>query len=266
MLKQRIITATILIVLVLVGIFYLSSLGFTVAAALLIAIAAWEFSQLLWPSKKNNRIAFMALLVLVFMATQYVAAEPILIVSALWWLLAPIFLILYSKTQKKYFTDDISGWLAGILIFIPCLLGLVELRLRFGNWYLLYVLVLIWGADIGAYFAGRKFGKTPLAPVISPKKTLEGVYGGILTAMFIAVIGGFLLHISGIGWLYLIILIFVTTLWSIVGDLFESMLKRQANIKDSGQILPGHGGVYDRIDSLTAAVPIFTLGMMLIHG
>lgn len=266
MLKQRLITAIILIILVLLGIFYLPPMGFTLVAGLIVAFAAWECSQLLWPIKKTYRIAFLALLALLFMATQYVAAEPILIVSAFWWLLVPLFLVLYSKTQKQYFTDGVSGWLAGSLIFIPCLLGLIELRLRFGNWYLLYVLVLIWGADIGAYFVGKKFGKTPLAPIISPKKTVEGVYGGVLTAMIIAVIGGVLLHVTGIKWLYLMILIFVTTVWSIIGDLFESMLKRQVNVKDSGQILPGHGGVYDRIDSLTAAVPIFTLGLMLIQG
>lgn len=267
MLLQRIITAAVLISLVLLGIFFLPQIGFTVACVLLVAVAAWEYSRLIWEKEHRvSRFAFLVIALIIFILTQYFPSEFTLIIGVIWWLIAPIFLILYSRTQKKYFDEGISGWVAGILIFTPCLVSLVELRLRFGNFYLLYALMIVWAADIGAYFVGKNFGKGLLAPIISPKKTIIGVFGGVGAAMIVAVVGGFWLHVSGIKWLYLLTLVILTVLWSVVGDLFESVIKRQAKVKDSSQILPGHGGVYDRIDSLTAALPIFTLGLIIINN
>ena len=129
---------------------------------------------------------------------------------------------------------------------------------------MLYVLAIVWAADIGAYFTGLRFGKNLLGAKISPKKTIEGLIGGIVAALLVATIGGFLLHFTGIRWLFILTLAVIVCLWSVIGDLFESMLKRQAGVKDSGVILPGHGGVYDRIDSLTAAIPLFALGLLIL--
>lgn len=264
MLIQRIITAIILLILVILGIFYLPILWFRILAALLLALAAWEFTALIWVGNWFKRIAFMILFGVLLGVAQLVTAKPILIVAVCWWLLAPIFLLQYSRQQQPLFTDQLSSWLVGLVLFVPSFVGIVELKQSFGSSYLLYVLCIVWAADTGAYFAGKYFGKKPLAAALSPKKTVEGVYGGIALAMLVAIIGGVFLHITGIRWLYLLTLVLVTVLWSIIGDLFKSLLKRQAKVKDSGQILPGHGGVFDRIDSLTAAIPIFTLGLILI--
>jgi len=264
MLIPRIITAIILITLVLIGIFFLPPLGFNLISALMIFIAGWEFSALLWKNVQFTRIVFICSLLLLFIFTQYIPAKPVLIIGVVWWIFAPLFLWLFVRKQHSTIYGNIFGFLVGILLFIPCLVGLNELRFGFGINYLLYLLAIIAAADIGAYFIGYFFGKTLLAPQISPKKTIEGLVGGVLFAMLVAVIGAKLLAITGFKLVLVLTLVLLTILWSVIGDLFESVLKRQANVKDSGQLLPGHGGIYDRIDSLTAATPIFTLGLILL--
>jgi phosphatidate cytidylyltransferase len=129
--------------------------------------------------------------------------------------------------------------------------------------YVMFALCLIWAADSGAYFIGKYFGKHKLAVKISPKKTVEGLLGGILFAFVTALIFALIAKVPFNKWLYWSGLVLITVLFSVLGDLFESMLKRRANVKDSGSLVPGHGGVLDRIDSLTAALPVFTLGLLL---
>lgn len=132
-------------------------------------------------------------------------------------------------------------------------------------WWLMYLFLLVWGADSGAYFVGRKLGKKKLAPDVSPNKSMEGLYGGLITAMIIVVVVEVLyLDLSLAEHILFLILSVVTVFSSVLGDLFESMIKRRAGIKDSGRILPGHGGVLDRIDSLLAAAPIFAAGMYVL--
>lgn len=264
MLKQRIITAIILLSLVLVGMFYLPIIWFSIFAALLLSVAAWEYAGLIWQQKKYLRTIFLLLLELFFLGSYFYFFVPILLLAAFWWLVAPFFLIKFSHTQQQFFREQISGLIVGWLLFVPLFVGLLALRYDFGSAYLLYILCIVWAADTGAFFAGKYFGKTALAPALSPKKTVEGAIGGILLALVIGAIGAYWLGVTGMGWLYVLTLVLVAILWSIIGDLFKSMLKRQANVKDSGNILPGHGGVYDRIDSLTSAIPIFALGLMLL--
>ena len=129
----------------------------------------------------------------------------------------------------------------------------------------MYLFLLVWGADSGAYFVGRKFGRKKLAPSVSPNKSVEGLYGGVsVAAIIIVVVAWIYLDLTLIQYLLFIILSVVTVLGSVLGDLFESMIKRRAGIKDSGRVLPGHGGVLDRIDSLLSAAPIFAAGMYLL--
>jgi phosphatidate cytidylyltransferase len=125
------------------------------------------------------------------------------------------------------------------------------------------MLTLVWLADIGAYFSGRKFGKRKLAPSISPGKTWEGVYGGVLVNLIWILLVFWLIDGWGIGLLPFVLIGVATVAISVVGDLFESVLKREAGVKDSGQLLPGHGGVLDRIDSVIAATPVFVSGFMI---
>ena len=132
-------------------------------------------------------------------------------------------------------------------------------------WWLMYLFLLVWGADSGAYFVGRKLGKKKLAPNVSPNKSVEGLYGGIFTAMLIVVVVEVVyLDLTFAQHILFLILSVITVFSSVLGDLFESMIKRRAGIKDSGRILPGHGGVLDRIDSLLAAAPIFAAGMYVL--
>jgi len=129
---------------------------------------------------------------------------------------------------------------------------------------------IVWGADVGAYFAGRTFGKHKLAPNVSPGKTWEGVYGGIVTTTLVAFIAGLMLQdtihmdLTIKQWILLFAATFVVTAVSVVGDLVESMMKRHRGIKDSSNLLPGHGGVMDRIDSMTAALPVFALALSIL--
>ena len=132
-------------------------------------------------------------------------------------------------------------------------------------WWLMYLFLLVWGADSGAYFVGRKFGKKKLAPKVSPNKSVEGLYGGIATTVIIMLVVEYsYLNLTALQLILFLILSVITVFASVLGDLFESMIKRRAGIKDSGRVLPGHGGVLDRTDSLLAAAPIFATGMYIL--
>lgn len=132
-------------------------------------------------------------------------------------------------------------------------------------WWLMYLFLLVWGADSGAYFVGRKFGKKKLAPKVSPNKSVEGLYGGIATTVIIMLVVQYsYLNLTALQLILFLILSVITVFASVLGDLFESMIKRRAGIKDSGRVLPGHGGVLDRIDSLLAAAPIFATGIYIL--
>ncbi len=125
-------------------------------------------------------------------------------------------------------------------------------------------MMLVSVADTAAYFTGRRFGKVKLCPQISPNKTIAGVYGALASGAILSAIGGWLLHVRGLAWLALIALALVTVIASIIGDLFESLVKRQAGVKDSGTLFPGHGGMFDRLDGMFAALPVFALGKALL--
>ncbi len=179
------------------------------------------------------------------------------LVSSAFWLVALYWLARFPQH---------TGWHQPALVVVGALLLTATVTAclslwKVSAWWLLYVFGLVWAADSGAYFAGRAFGKHKLAPSISPGKTREGLAGGLSLAILLMVlVGVFLRHLQGGQLAVFIGLSIVVVLLSVMGDLFESMLKRQAGIKDSGNVLPGHGGVLDRIDSLLSAVPLFAAG------
>jgi len=264
MLVQRTITGIVLSLLVIFCIFYLPTNWFEVISSSIVLFSAWEASSLFWNNRFNIRIIFLFSLLVIFLLFHFLFSETLLIIfGVFWWLFTPFLLSYYSKFQKPLLRNNMWKWMEGILIFLPCLSGILILRKYFGPSYLLYVLIIVWMTDIGAFFAGKFWGKHKLAEVISPKKTIEGLFGGIAAALVTATIGGILINSYSMKLIILLLLAFIVSLWSVIGDLYESMLKRIANVKDSGHILPGHGGIYDRIDSLTAAVPIFTLALFL---
>lgn len=269
MLKQRFFTALILIPLVLLGIFRLPDIGFMSIVLLLTLAAAWEWGQLSGLRNPWLRLLYCALIAGLIYTNYQQIPQWLTLFAPIGWIAALGILIYVSKRRLTIGASSRSQSIAyqcfigalGLIALIPTWLNLITLRaLEPRPIILVYFLLLIWCADIAAYFTGKRFGQNKLAPVISPNKTWEGVIGGLLGGLFLAFIFAIALQFKPIVAGYWIALSMVTIIFSIVGDLFESLLKRVQGLKDSGTILPGHGGVLDRIDSLIAAAPIFTLG------
>ncbi|GAA0802544.1 hypothetical protein GCM10009110_13480 [Psychrobacter piscatorii] len=166
-------------------------------------------------------------------------------------------------TKTKWYGKHLA--LLGVVILTASITAIFYLW-QLSAWWLLYVFLLVWCADSGAYFVGRKLGRRKMAPNVSPNKSMEGLAGGLITGLLVVVaISVFKLQLTGASLVAFVALSALTILASVLGDLFESMLKRRADVKDSGTILPGHGGVLDRIDSLLSATPIFALGFWAIQ-
>jgi phosphatidate cytidylyltransferase len=265
-LKTRIITALILAPIAVGGVFFLPPVGFAIFTAALIALGAWEWANMAGLTAQSARVGYSVAVLLLLAALYTVTAHSVLWLAVLWWLAGLGLVAYYPKGSAHWGLVPVRAAM-GLLVLVPAWVGLNYLRsgeLRFGltdnNLLLiLYVFVLVWVADVGAYFSGRKFGKAKLAPRVSPGKSWAGVWGGLAAvAVFAWAVSQTLSAEAGQS-VALIIISVVTAAVSVLGDLFESMLKRFRGIKDSSRLLPGHGGIMDRIDSLTAAIPIFTL-------
>lgn len=273
MLIQRLVAAIVLIPLVIIVLFFTQLSIFACIMISVGGIAAWEWSQFLHITNKQLRLIF-AFLIMVILALFYFMPisfelksklyNIILLLSIIWWLVALYLVISYPKTIHYWSNIVIAKLIFAFFTLVPFFLSMVELRsINYNlNYYagailLLYVFVLVWATDTGAYFAGRTFGKRKLAPNVSPGKTVEGFIGGVSVALIISLIT-YYLNLFNIKFNVFFISSFFAILVSVLGDLTESMFKREAGIKDSGHLIPGHGGILDRIDSLTAAVPIFT--------
>ncbi|MGE7960125.1 phosphatidate cytidylyltransferase [Pseudomonas sp. NPDC089530] len=261
MLKQRIITALILLPIALCGFFLLEGSAFALFIGLVVTLGAWEWARLAGFEAQPPRIAYAVVVaVLLFLMHLLPGIAPwVLGAAVLWWGLATFLVLTYPRTSEHW-AGAAAKLVIGLLILLPAWQGLVFIKQQpLGNWLIMAVMVLVWGADIGAYFSGKAFGKRKLAPQVSPGKSWEGVYGGLLLSLVITAVVGLVAGWSFgqiiLGLLGAAIVVFI----SVVGDLTESMFKRQSGIKDSSNLLPGHGGVLDRIDSLTAAIPVFAV-------
>ena len=260
-LRARIATALLLAALVIIVLLYLSPKVAGVLIALAIFAAGWEWAGFAGLKSRLARLTYAAGIVLVLAGGEVLSRDParlelLLRVAAAWWLVA--FLWLAMRAQAG---GPVAAGVVGFLVLVPAGLGLAHLVALqpHGQLLLLYLLVLIAAADVGAYFGGRTFGRLKLAPHVSPGKTWEGFAAGMLAAAAVGAAGALLFEVPFWPWLFLCELV---ALVSVVGDLTESMFKRHVGLKDSGSLLPGHGGVLDRIDSLTAAAPTFLLGLM----
>ena len=271
MLKQRIITAVILALLFLGGLFSLSVANLALAIGLVVMVAGWEWANMAGFKAVWQRLLYAALvggaLVAAGYFTEFVQAgelslEPtrtLLLVSCTWWAIALLWVQGYPASAVLW-SNRVLKAVMGLLVLVPTWLALVFLRGEpQGQWLILLVVLVVACADIGAYFSGKTFGKRKLAPNVSPGKSWEGFWGGFACCILLALVVGFGF---GGGWMMLAI-IAPAGLASVLGDLLESMVKRQRGIKDSGQLLPGHGGVLDRVDSITAAAPVFALAILL---
>jgi phosphatidate cytidylyltransferase len=262
MLKQRVITAVIALGALLVVLFVVPQSVACVAIATVILLGAWEWSGLLQVSGVTTRISYVflvaAIVALVAMPLAP-SAELILQVSLVSWLCALVWTFCYPTRIPV-----VVRWVAGVLLLVPLYLALVILY-QAGPQILLFSLLVVWFADSGAYFAGKRFGRVKLAPSISPGKTWEGVIGG-LTAVVLLIIGTWFWIDFGEGMRFdlavLVPFFLAVACLSIVGDLTVSMFKRGAGVKDSGRLFPGHGGILDRIDSVAAAAPLVALGLI----
>ena len=229
--------------------------------------AAWEWSRLsgLAPPALQFLYVIGVLMVSVVLAYDQIGlAQDALWLAVVIWLVIAVVLPFYRLRELR--KPSWSKMLLGIVLIPAALVAMVQVHHLHGGSWLLYGLMLVWVADIGAYFAGRRFGRHKLAPALSPGKTIEGAVGAVVATLIYSAIAGTYFELDNDGLLLLLLLAFVLTLISIAGDLFESVLKRERGVKDSGQLLPGHGGMLDRIDSILAAMPVFAVGVGLVLG
>ena len=265
MLKQRIITAAILLPVAIIGFFLLQGLAFALFIGLVVVLGAWEWARLAGFAGQGLRVGYaLAVAMLLGVLYQFPSLAPwMLALAVLWWLVATYLVLTYPESSRLWGGRG-GSLLIGLAVLLPSWQGLVVLKQwQLGNWLILAVMILVWVADIGAYFSGKAFGRRKLAPKVSPGKSWEGLVGGLLTSLLVTLAVGVYR-----GWtarelvLALLGAALVVSI-SVIGDLTESMFKRSAGIKDSSQLLPGHGGVMDRIDSLTAAIPVFAVLLWL---
>jgi phosphatidate cytidylyltransferase len=261
-LKQRVLTALALVIVLLGVVFGLPPVFTTVLITLLVLIGAWEWAGFIGDGRGAIRAVF-TLAVATAIGGAFLLwssvdgfVEVTLATAMVWWFVAFLWVCLAPTRVNPY-----SATLAGLLALVPCWFALFYLmRNANGTWWVLFTLALVWAADTGAFFAGRWLGRVPLAPRVSPKKTWEGVLGGIVLSGVVAWVAA--TWIFNVPVAPFVIMCIAVAALSIVGDLTESMLKRAAGLKDSGALFPGHGGMLDRIDSVTAAAPALVFGLL----
>lgn len=274
MLKQRVITALVLAVVFLGVLFGLESRWFAFLSSAALLIGAWEWGRLSSLGYLGSTLyaAFIGLLIgFAYGALGFYEfgvnpelLKPLLLSGCIWWAVAMLWIQGYPSSAILW-GSSYARMLMGLFVLLPAWLGLNWLViLPGGQWLVILVILTVACADIGAYFAGRTFGRRKLAPQVSPGKTFEGFAGGVLLVL---AINGTIIALNPSQhqlWLQWSLIAFATALASVLGDLQESMVKRHRGVKDSGTILPGHGGILDRIDSLTAALPVFALLYLLL--
>jgi phosphatidate cytidylyltransferase len=258
MLKTRVITAVAALVVVGIVLFAIPPLYAEFIIGLLILAGAWEWSALIDSKKTVLRVAYTAIVAACLVAAHAASADQaklIFEIACLWWFLAFLWALRFPTPIPAALR-----WICGVLVLVPLFVALLTL-LRLGVDYLIFVLLIVWFADGGAYFAGKAFGRVKLAPEISPGKTWEGVVGGLVLVALLATVAG---AWRGLDIAILVPFCLAVAAISIVGDLTVSMFKRTAGVKDSGAMFPGHGGVLDRVDSVAAASPLFALGLKVL--
>lgn len=272
MLLSRIITALFLLPLAISGILFLPTNYFALAVALIFIIAAYEWTKIALIGSIYDVlfIACVILLMLLLWSSGLTTSNPflsIIFTSVVFWFASIFFIFQFPRYHTIWSENLILKFLIGFMVLLPSWYALVLLkdieRLQFftiqmtGSELVLFMMLMIWTADTGAYFSGKRWGTSKLIPNVSPGKTIQGAYGAIVSTCLFAVIFVFTLSHDILSCFYIALFSALIVKISIVGDLLESMYKRNSKIKDSGKILPGHGGVLDRIDSLTSVAPVF---------
>ena len=274
MLRLRIITALCMVAIFLPALFLMPPMLFSIATVPLVLVAGWEWSRLVKIRSVIARIGYLLLIVMtLFAASLWLGlpdtfdpqrAQQLLLVAVGVWAFIFLWIQGYPSSAILWSARPILGLLGLMLLGFTWIAIVTILNYQSGQWLLLLAIVIIVLADVGGFFAGKYFGKHKLAPIISPGKTWEGFVGGLLLE---GVLVGSLVwylsdHVTVLG---LSLLVIPVALYSVLGDLFESMIKRHSGVKDSGRLLPGHGGVLDRIDGVMAALPMFGLILPFTH-
>jgi|TARA_R100001369_G_scaffold91113_2_gene131519 phosphatidate cytidylyltransferase len=283
LLKQRIITALLLVPVALYGVFMLPLWGFALFIQGVLMLGAWEWSPLMGVRRISARIAYTLFVGAIIGVLSWLAPYEHLweggelskliyytiLAGGVWWVVALAMIVNYPSSRRMWSRTRAIVGVFGLLIFIPTWAALVTVRSIdidesrfFGGWVVLFILLLVWAADVGAYFAGVRYGRNKMMPAVSPGKTMEGLCGGVTLAFVVMMVVAHWTKVPADQFTGYYLTGLFTVVASVFGDLNESMFKRSAGVKDSGSILPGHGGILDRIDSLTAAVPIFTLAYL----
>ncbi len=266
MLRNRLITALILAPIIVFGILKLPPLWFTAVWGAVVLVAFWEWTGLAGLQSRATRLGLVGVMWAGQLSARYWApyaldwlAWPVVV----WWFAVGMAMRVFpEKLLNVRYPAGVKA-LVGLVVLLTSWIIMVWLRVNFGVKQVLFLFVLIWLADAAAYFVGRRFGHTKLLPQISPGKTVEGVYGALFVAAACAAAVGFYYEFKPIMISDFVVMSLLTVLISVAGDLFESLAKRLRGVKDSGVLFPGHGGVLDRIDSLTSAVSVFYLGSFL---
>ncbi|MBF8999385.1 phosphatidate cytidylyltransferase [Vibrio nitrifigilis] len=272
--KQRIITALILAPLVILGIIFLPLAWFIFALAVITLVGFWEWTQFV--NSKNRTLAIIPSVIIGLASFAWINPDidslnhltsvhhSFLVVGTLWWIVSSFLTVSYPKSRPWWENSSLLRHLFGILTLLPFYWSVVFLRaesmgvdLYHGAKLVLFVCLIVWSADSGAYFAGKSFGKHKMAPAVSPNKTIEGLLGGLVISVIVGTVFAYLFDLAFTSSVMMYVTILCTAGISVLGDLVESMFKRVSDIKDSSNIIPGHGGILDRIDSLTAAFPVF---------
>ncbi len=258
MLRHRVATAVAAGLIILLVLFVLPPAVAKVVIAALILVAAWEWSGFLSLGGMAGRVAYVGIIAALLALVSWLLPAPgwieiILKIGLAWWFAALVWTFFYPTRIARP-----VAWICGALVMVPAYIAFTYLySLKPG--VLLFVLVVVWSADVGAYFTGRRFGRVRLAPSISPGKTWEGVLGGLAAVLLVLVVAR--LYWIEVDFAVIVPFCLAVAALSVVGDLTVSMFKRNAGLKDSGKLFPGHGGVLDRIDSVAAATPLFALGI-----
>jgi len=266
-LKQRVLTALALAAVVIYGVLALPSNWFGVFCGVAVFIGGMEWTRLLRLDAADRMLwctTFAVLLCSAVFGSERFIALLVAGAAVFWLLCAPVWLVRFAAQPQRRDSQHCWAWI-GLLVLVGPLAAVTQLH-RADGWgpaYVLLLIALVAAADIGAFFVGRRFGRVKLAPTLSPGKTREGAWGALAAAVLTAVVGALWIGLPLVRWPLFLIVCLVTVVVSIAGDLFESMLKRQHGAKDSGQLLPGHGGILDRLDSLAAAAPVFVMGLWL---
>lgn len=272
MLKLRLLTAIILVVLFVSAVLFLQGTGFILFVGLIAGMACWEWSDLArlqaLPLRALYTSAVLVTGVSLFVYADIAHSNLLLYIGSLFWLSVIVALIgdpVSAGGRMQPVAYTLLSTLIGLLLISSLWVSFVRLHaMPDGEYHLLGLCLLVWSADTGAFFVGRTLGRHKLAPRISPNKTIEGAVGGVGAAMLAALLWFYLVPLPGMPLSSFILLAALTVVAAIYGDLLESVFKRIRGVKDSGKLLPGHGGILDRIDSLTAAAPVFVAGLLLL--